>query len=48
MDRERQTNHEKLPDWLLTLLVCPVDHGELKSAEGNAGVHGVRAALPDT
>jgi uncharacterized protein YbaR (Trm112 family) len=29
MDLERQSNHEKLPDWLLTLLVCPVDRGEL-------------------
>jgi uncharacterized protein YbaR (Trm112 family) len=29
MDPERRGNDENLPEWLLTLLVCPVDRGNL-------------------
>lgn len=30
MDSRQRRNEENLPDWLLTLLVCPVEHGKLK------------------
>ena len=29
MELKPKTNDEKLPEWLLSLLVCPLDRGEL-------------------